>query len=134
MNISDVILTFRAKNALSQREFARRCGLSNSLISLLEMGYNPQTGKKISPDLDTYSKIAKGMCITLHELFEMLDDSETVSLLPKPIARAPKTAEARSLAYGVDKMPKEQREMVMNMVKAVFAKYFTQEGTNDDEA
>lgn len=85
MEIKDLIKKYRDDNDISQREFARRCGLSNSLISILEMGKNPQTGRKMSPDLETYRKIATVMGMTTHELFEIIGDSEYVSLKPVPV-------------------------------------------------
>lgn len=72
MKLSEVIKKFREDNRLSQREFAKMCGLSNSLISILEMGTNPQTGKVMDPDMRTYRRIADGMGITVDELFAMI--------------------------------------------------------------
>ena len=80
MELKDILTNYRYENRISQREFARRCNLSNSLISILEMGKNPQTGKKPTPDIDTYKKIASGMNITVHKLFQMIGDSEMVDL------------------------------------------------------
>ncbi len=80
MRLSEMIKTFRADNDISQRELARRCGLSNSLISLMEMGVNPQTGKEMSPDLETYRKLAYGMQMSVQKLFETLGEDATVSL------------------------------------------------------
>lgn len=80
MELKDLLTNYRYQNRISQREFARRCNLSNSLISILEMGKNPQTGKKPTPDIDTYKKIASGMGITVHKLFQMIGDSEMVDL------------------------------------------------------
>ena len=81
MKLGDIIIEYREQNNLSQREFARRCGLSNSLISIIEKGYNPQTGKEISPDLETYASIAKVMGISMHTLFERLGNDATVHLV-----------------------------------------------------
>ena len=67
---------------MSQREFARQSGLSHSLISIIEMGKNPQTGKKMIPDIETYKKIATAMKITLNDLFGMLDSDEGINLKP----------------------------------------------------
>ena len=54
MKLSELLKQYRSENKISQRELARRCGLSNSLISLMEMGVNPQTGKEMSPEeIDT---------------------------------------------------------------------------------
>lgn len=72
MTLSDLLKKYREENDLSQREFARRCGLSNSLISILEMGVNPQTGKKMDPDLRTYRRLAEGMGMTVQQLFDLL--------------------------------------------------------------
>lgn len=72
MKLSDIIRTYREKNGLSQREFARRCGLSNSLISILEKGYNPQTGNAVDPDSRTIRRLAEGMCITEDEMRELM--------------------------------------------------------------
>ena len=81
MKLGDLIVQYRQRHDISQREFARRCGLSNSLISILEKGINPQTGKEMSPDLDTYQHIAQAMDITLQTLFEKLGNDATVKLV-----------------------------------------------------
>lgn len=80
MKLSDLLKNYREENGISQREFARRCGLSNSLISLMEIGVNPQTGKPMAQDLDTYRKLANGMGISVQKLFEELGDSALVSI------------------------------------------------------
>ncbi|MBQ1790235.1 MAG: helix-turn-helix transcriptional regulator, partial [Oscillospiraceae bacterium] len=80
MTLSEMLKEYREKEHISQRELARRCQLSNSLISILEMGINPQTKRKVSPDLETYSRIAKGMGISLQTLFELLGNDAFVTL------------------------------------------------------
>ena len=80
MDLKDIIINFRTENRISQREFARRCGLSNAQISILEYGKNKQTGRKPVPDIITMKKIADGMGIELQALFEMIGDSEFVHL------------------------------------------------------
>jgi len=72
MKLSDILKQYREENDLSQREFAKRCELSNSLISILEKGYNPQTGNPVDPDSRTYRRLADGMGITERRLREML--------------------------------------------------------------
>lgn len=80
MELCEILTDFRRKEKISQREFARRSGLSNSLISILEMGVNPQTGKKPTPDIDTYKKIADAMGIKVHALFRMIGNSELIDI------------------------------------------------------
>lgn len=128
MELKDVLLNFRQENKVSQRELARRSGLSNSLISILEMGVNPQTGKKMSPDLDTYRKIATGMGISVQSLFEKLDDTELVSLSYNDLERAlemseeekQKTNEIRLLIRGLNRLTPAQVEQATNVFRAMF--------------
>jgi transcriptional regulator with XRE-family HTH domain len=80
MKLEDLIKKYREDNNISQREFARRCGLSNSLISIFEMGKNPQTGKTISPDLETYRKLANGMGTSIQKLFEVLGNDAMMKI------------------------------------------------------
>lgn len=80
MKLGEAIISYRERMGISQREFARRCNLSHGTIPILEKGINPNTGKKIVPDMPTYQKIASGMGIPVEELFDMLDKSELVSL------------------------------------------------------
>ena len=112
MELWELIKQFRQENDISQREFARRCGLSNSLISILEMGVNPQSGKKPVPDLGTYQKLAAAMGMSMQELFEKTGNDEYVNIsLPDDInPNVPKTEEARILSKGIDQLPEEQRQ------------------------
>lgn len=80
MDLKEILINFRTENKISQREFARRCGLSNAQISILEYGKNKQTGRKPTPDIITMKKLADGMSISLQSLFEMIGDSEYVGL------------------------------------------------------
>lgn len=80
MDLKDILIQYREENKISQREFARRSGLSNAQISILEYGINKQTGRKPTPDIITLKKLADGMGISLQSLFEQIGDSELVNL------------------------------------------------------
>lgn len=80
MTLKEILTEYRKMAKISQREFAKKCGLSNSLISILEMGINPQTGKEMSPDMDTYKKLADGMGMTLQALFLEIGESGYVNI------------------------------------------------------
>ena len=80
MKLEEVIKKYREEHDISQREFARRCGLSNSLISIFEMGKNPQTGKRIHPDFETYRKLANGMGTSVQKLFEQLGSGALIKI------------------------------------------------------
>lgn len=79
MDLKDILIQYREENKISQRELARRCGLSNAQISILEYGMNKQTGRKPTPDIITLKKLSDGMGIPLQSLFDQIGDSEFVS-------------------------------------------------------
>jgi transcriptional regulator with XRE-family HTH domain len=136
MELREVLKKFREENGLSQREFAKRCELSNSLISILEMGVNPQTGKKASPDLITYKKLAYGMGITVQSLFEMLDETERIALsisdFEPDLDEKPKNNDVRLLLQEMNRMTPEQIEQVKGMFMVMFKK--NEKGTKEDDA
>ena len=74
MTLSELIISYRKNNDLSQRRFADICGLSNGYISMLEKGENPKTKQPITPTLPHLKKLAKGMSISINDLFTKVDD------------------------------------------------------------
>lgn len=80
MDLKDILIQYREENRISQRELARRCGLSNAQISILEYGKNKQTGRKPTPDIITLKKLSDGMGMQLQALLDMIGDSEFVGL------------------------------------------------------
>ena len=144
MKLSQIVIDFRNKMQISQREFARRCDLSNSYISFIENEFNPRTGRPIVPTLEIYQKIASGMDMSVHQLFGMLDEDAPVDLgISSPVKDDDPlpgdeihTEEARILAKGIDKLPKEQREQALSVIRAMFVKYadYFEKETDDDDA
>ena len=134
MKLSELIIDYRSRMNISQREFSRKCSLSNTYISFLENEKNPKTGKPLIPTLEQYKKLADGMGMTVQHLFELLDDDAPVDLsVPAPDDYAPPhTVEARSLAKGIDTMPKEQREAILNMMMGLYPGIFEKGTENDD--
>ena len=88
MKLSAIISDYRKRLQISQREFSRRCGLSNTYISFIENETNPTTGKPMSPTLEQYQKLAAGMDMNVHQLFELLDVDAPVDLRPSPIPQS----------------------------------------------
>jgi len=137
MKLSAIITNYRNRLQISQREFARRCGLSNSYISFIENEVNPKTGRPMVPTLEQYQKIASGMDLTVHQLFELLDDDAPVDLGSSPVPEASKPAEdeLRILIPGISKLPPERIERAKNaflaMFKATYPELFEEEGDDD---
>lgn len=78
MKLGDIILNYRNSFTpkMSQREFAKKCGLSHTYIAALEKNIDPRTGKPIAPTLDTVKYVSKAMNLPIDELLKMLDDDQ----------------------------------------------------------
>ena len=73
MKIGEVVQSYRERYGMSQRDFARRCGLSSAIISFLEAGKRPN-GSAYLPRIDTVKKVASGMGITPEMLLAQSED------------------------------------------------------------
>jgi transcriptional regulator with XRE-family HTH domain len=58
----------RVEKGLSQRELAELSDISHSYLNSIEKGISPQSGKPVSPTIETLEKIAQGLNISLEEL------------------------------------------------------------------
>ena len=81
MTLGEYIKAYREAHGESQRSFAVRCGLSNTNISFLERGINPNTGKPIAPDVLTLQKIANAIGVSVHDIIASTDDF-AIDLIP----------------------------------------------------
>ena len=86
MTISEYISRYLSENKLSQRQFAKNCGLSNGYISMLINNENPKTKKPLIPSLSALISLSKGMGITVDELIEQTDDIDVDISFAKNIA------------------------------------------------
>lgn len=84
MQLSDWIRQYRTSHGLSMQAFADLCGFSKAYIGQLEKGINPKTRKKISPTMQTFSKIANGTGLSVDELLSILDDNQPISIGHQP--------------------------------------------------
>ena len=78
------------------------------------------------PDLITLARIAVELDVSTDILLGIQEEITENEI--------PRTDEARILAKGIDKLPKEQREQALSVVRAMFAKYedyFEKENTDE---
>lgn len=88
MQLGEWIKAYRKAQGLSMQRFADLCGFSKAYIGQLEKGINPKTGKKISPTMQTFTKIANSVGMSVDQLLEKLDDDQPVSI-PRSATPAP---------------------------------------------
>ena len=120
MKLSTILIEYRNKMQISQRELARRCDLSNSYISFIENEFNPRTGKPIVPTLEQYQKLANGMGLSVQQLFEQLDEDAPVDL-HATAPEKPMSDDIRILAQDLSKLSPEQLKQAKAVFRAMFA-------------
>ena len=74
MKLGELIKNHRRENKLTLRDFAQRCGMSHSYISMLEECKNSKTGEPMTPTLATLKKIANALNMSLNDLMTAADD------------------------------------------------------------
>lgn len=79
MKLGEIIKIFREARGLSLDDFAKLSGRSKGYISYIERGINPRSGQPISPTADTLQALAQAMEISTSDLFDMLDDDQTIT-------------------------------------------------------
>lgn len=75
MNIGTIIENYQREHLMSEREFAKKCGLSHTHINSLKKGIT-SAGKKFTPTVDTLRKVAAAMGISLQTLMMEVEDLE----------------------------------------------------------
>jgi transcriptional regulator with XRE-family HTH domain len=76
MELKTFINSYRTAHNLTMEQFAKSASLSKGYISMLEKGYNPQTGKKIIPSISALNNIAIATGTDLDHLLKIIDDIE----------------------------------------------------------
>ena len=74
MTLGEIIKEYRNLHCISQRQFAKLSGLSNSYISQLEQNQNSKNGLPIAPSLVAIKQTADAMDMPLDDLLHQMDD------------------------------------------------------------
>lgn len=121
--IGDRMKESRLKLGYSAEQVAEHLGISPATIYRYENGDISKLPSKYIKPLADY------LCVTPAYLMGWSDSG------PAAEPDVPKTIEARIVSGGMDKLPKEQREQVLNVVRAMFAQHpelFEKEGNEND--
>ena len=119
MTVGEKIHDLRIKNNMTMDDLARELCVQRSAINKYEKGI------VVNLKRSTISALCRVFGVSSSYF---LDDST-----PAPLTdtSAPQTLEARIVSGGMDKLPQEQREQILNVVRAMFAQH--PELFNDEE-
>lgn len=118
----NIIRELRKKKGIQQKELAIAIGVSNPTVSDWENGKKDPSGERLK-------KLAQ-----FFEVDELMILGKEVVDYNTIDTSSPKTPEARILASGIDRLPREQREHALDVMRVVFAEYadFFTKGNNDN--
>lgn len=147
----NIVRELRKKKGIQQKELALEIGVSNAAVSDWENGKKDPTGERLRKLAEYFSVDEqfilgygqKNPTYFIPENPRIIGKSETEQIVQYVLDKLgtiqpaeddiPKTSEARLLAKGADKLPKEQREQLLAMARLMFDKAFNEKGTEPDE-
>ena len=143
----NIVRELRMKKGIPAKQLALEIGVSNATVSDWENGRKKPTGDRLKR-LAEYFDVDEGTILGYGQqssanLF-IPEDPKTsgktetdqiIERLLEKLDNQPKTAEARILAKGVDRLPPEQREQALTVFRAVFANHadYFEKGTDSDD-
>ncbi len=122
MTIGEYINIYLTEHSMSQRQFAKRCNLSNGYISMLINNVNPRTGKPLVPSLSALLAISSGMGITLDELIEKTEDTPVDISITKNMPGAGKSTEHIDEFIDLfSRLSSEQQTLIISQIKGILS-------------
>lgn len=101
--LGQLIRTMRLSRNMTQADLAKKINQSQSSITMYE------TGRR-EPDFETMEMLADVFNVPLPS---MLSDESP--------AMVPKTLEARIVSFGMDSLPKEEREKILAILQTMYS-------------
>ena len=126
-DIGNRIAEIRRLRGLNQDELAELATLSRISIARYETG-------KIEPGAKALGRIADALEISTDVLLGRSEEDMQQDIKEKLMKNIPVTAEARTVSAGMDELPPEQRQLIVNMVTAMYPDVFKKtKGMEDDD-
>lgn len=138
----NIVKELRKKKGIQQKELAFAIGVSRPTVSDWESNKKDPSGERLKKlaeyfGVDELVILGRGQPLFVPDDPRVSGKSETdqiIERLLEQLGSQPKTEEARIVSGGMDKLPKAQREQILNVVRAMFAKHPELfEGDSSDE-
>ena len=125
----NIVKELRKKKGIQQKELALEIGVSRPTVSEWESNKKDPSGERLHRlaeffGVDELVILGRGQTgLFVPEDPKVIGKSETdqiIERLLKQLEAQPKTAEARIVSGGMDKLPKDQREKVLKIFCALY--------------
>lgn len=122
MTIGALIKQYLDENDMSQRQFAKKCGMSNGYISMLINNVNPKTERPVIPSLSALLAISNGLGITLDVLFETVDDMQVDISAAKNLSTIASNKKVGEFVDLFVQLTDDQQRMLIMQMKGLLSK------------
>ena len=107
INTGERIRALRKERGLNQDQLAELASLNRVTVAKYESG-------RVEPGAQALARIADALDVSVDILLGRSEEHPEAT-------RRPITDEAKIVSGGMDKLPKEQREQILNVLRAMFA-------------
>lgn len=107
LNVGETIKELRKKKGLNQDQLAEMANLNRVTIAKYESG-------KIEPGAQALARIADALEVSVDEIMGREKPEEEAT------QEAPRTLEARIVSFGMDQLPKEERDKIISVLQAMY--------------
>lgn len=122
MNIGEIVSNYLADNNMSQRQFAKKCGMSNGYISMLVKGKNTHSDNPIIPSLSSLLAISKALGMSLDELLDSIDDMEVdISKAKNLIVPDKNSKRVGEFIELFSQLTDEQQLLIISQIKGILS-------------
>ena len=124
----NIVKELRKKKGIQQKELAISIGVSRPTVSDWEANKKDPSGERLKKlaeffGVDELVILGKGVVNIERPETEQVRQM----ILEKLGANHPLTEEARFVSIAMDKMPQKDREKAVNVLRAMYAEYFTED-------
>ena len=138
----NIVKELRRKKGIQQKELALEIGVTQPTVSDWEQNKKDPSGERLKRlaeyfGVDELVILGKGSAqLFIPEDPAKCGKSETEQIIDRLLAKLegmPKTAEARIVSGGMDRLPKDQREKILNVFTALYPDLIEGEQSDDTE-
>ena len=122
----NIVKELRKKKGIQQKELAIEIGVSRPTVSEWESNKKDPSGerlKRLAEYFGVDELVILGRGLYIPEDPKIAGKSETdqiIERLLEQLGNQPKTVEARIVSYGMDKLPQQDREKILGVVRAMY--------------
>lgn len=132
----NIVKELRIRMGMQQKELALLAGVSRPTVSEWEHNKKDPSGERLRKLSQIFGVDAGTILCYSPPPFQTYPSTEEMrqDIQEKLFPNIPRTAEARTVSAGMDELPPEQRQLIVNMVTAMYPDVFKKtKGMEDDD-